>query len=67
MYLPLEHLEPEDLAFDGQAPALLVVKKDSLVPELLSENPILRCEVINSVLLSTIDPAREDQEQELPG
>jgi len=62
----LEHLAPEDLAFDGQAPALVVVKEDSLLPELLSEDPILRYEVLNSVLLSTIDPACQDQEQELP-
>ena len=62
----LEHLAPEDLAFDGQAPALVVVKQDSLLPELLSEDPILRYEVLNSVLLSTIDPACQDQEQELP-
>ena len=48
------------------APALVVVKEDSLLPELLSEDPILRYEVLDSVLLSAIDPAREDQEQELP-
>jgi hypothetical protein len=62
----LEHLAPEDLAFDGQAPALIIVREDSLLPELLSEDPILRYEVLNSVLLSAIDPAGQDQEQELP-
>ena len=62
----LEHLAPEDLAFDGQAPALVVVKEDSLLPELLPEDPILRYEVLDSVLLSAIDPAYRDQEQELP-
>ena len=49
-----------------QAPARVVVKEDSLLPELLPENPILRYEVLDSILLSAIDPAREDQEQELP-
>ncbi len=37
-----KHPAAEDLAFDSQAPALVIVKKDSLLPELLSEDPILR-------------------------
>ena len=61
-----EHLAPEYLAFDGQPPALAVVKEDSPLPEFLSEDPILRYEVLDNVLLSAIDPARKDQEQELP-
>jgi hypothetical protein len=56
----LEHLAPGDLAFDSQAPALVVVKEDSLPPELLSEDPILRYEALDSSLLSTMDPARKD-------
>jgi len=51
-----EHPAPEDLAFDGQAQALVVVKEDSLLPVLLPENPILRYEVLDSVRL--IQPAR---------
>jgi len=62
----LEHLAPEDLAFDGQAPTLVVVKEESPLPELLSEDAIFGKEVVDSLLLSAIDPAREDQEQELP-
>ena len=62
----LEHLPPEDLAFDSQPPPLVVVKQDSVLSELLSENPILLYEVLDGVLLSAIDPAGEDQEQELP-
>ena len=62
----LEHLPPEDLAFDGQAPPLLVAEQNSVLPELLSEDPILRQEVLDGVLFSAIDPAGEDQEQELP-
>jgi hypothetical protein len=56
----LEHLAPEGLAFDSQPPPLVVVKQDSVLSELLSEDPILRYEVLDSVLLSAIDPARED-------
>jgi hypothetical protein len=62
----LEHLPPEDLAFDGQAPPLVVVEQDSVLSERLSEDPILRQEVLDGVLLSAIDPAGEDQEQQLP-
>ncbi len=58
----VEHLAPEDLTFDGQAPALVVVKEDSMLPELLSEDPILRYEVLDSVLLCAIDPAGKNQE-----
>ena len=50
----LEHLAPEDLAFDGQAPALVVVKEDSFFPEPLSEDPVLRKQVLDGVLLSAI-------------
>jgi hypothetical protein len=62
----LQDPAPENLAFDGQSPAPVIVKKDLLLPDLLSADPILRYEVLNSVLLSAIDPARQDQEQELP-
>ena len=62
----LEHLPPEGLAFDGQAPALAVVKEDSPLPELLSEHAILSSKVLDSVLLSMIDPAGQNQEQKLP-
>ena len=52
----VEHLAPEDPALDGQAPALIVVKEDSPLPELLYEDPILRYEVLDSVLSSVPDP-----------
>jgi hypothetical protein len=55
-----EHLPPEDLAFDGQSPALVVVEQDSVLSELLSEDPILGQEVLDDVLLSAIDPAGRD-------
>jgi hypothetical protein len=61
-----EYLVSQDLAFDGQAPALVVIQEDPFLPELLSENSILRYEVLDSVMLAAIDPACEDQEQKLP-
>jgi hypothetical protein len=61
-----EHLPPEDLAFDSQAPPLVVAEQDSLLPELLSEHAILGQDIFEGVLLSAIDPAGQDQEQQLP-
>jgi len=56
----LEHLAPEDLAFTSQPPPLVAVKQDPVPSELMSEDPILRYKVLDSILLSAIDPARED-------
>ena len=38
----VEHFAPQDLAFDGEAPALVVVEQDSVFSELLSEDPVFR-------------------------
>ena len=62
----LEHLPSENPAFDGQAPPLVVVEQDSALSELLSQNSILGKEVLDGVLLSAVDPAGEDQKQQMP-
>jgi len=62
----LKHLPTEDLAFDSQPPALVVVEQDSFLSELLSGNSILREEVLDSVLLSAVEPAGEDRAQQMP-
>ena len=69
----IEHLAPEDFESDGEPPALVVVEEDSvsrkrdvLLSELLSEGTVFRQQVIDSFLLSIIDPASENQVQELP-
>jgi hypothetical protein len=49
-----------------QGKTLIAIKEDSLLPELFSEDSILRYEVLDSVLLATIDPTCQDQEQKLP-
>jgi hypothetical protein len=41
------------------------VEENSFLPELLFEQPILGAEVIDGVLISTIDPAAEDHKQQL--
>jgi hypothetical protein len=62
----VEHFAPEDFTFDGEPPALVVVEQDALFAEILSKDPIFSQKVIDGLLLSTIDPPGEDQEQELP-
>jgi hypothetical protein len=57
----LEPFPPEDLTFDSQPPALVVVEQDSLLSELLFEDSILGQEALDSVLLSAIDPSGKDQ------
>ncbi len=49
-----------------RAHPFLIAEEDSVRPELLSENPILRQKILESVLLSALDPAGQDQEQQLP-
>ena len=62
----LQHLATDDLAFDCQPPPLVVVEQNPLLPELLPEYPILRAKVGNCILLLTVDPAGENDEQQLP-
>jgi hypothetical protein len=37
----LKRFAPEDLAFEGQTPTLVIVKEDPLLPEFRSEDPVL--------------------------
>jgi len=62
----MEHLAAEDLAFDGEPASLAVVEENSFLSDLLTEYPILSEEVLDGVLLPAIDPAGEDEEQQVP-
>jgi len=62
----VEQLAAEDLAFDGEPTALAIVEEYSFLSELLPEYVILSEEVLDDALLPAIDPASEDQEQQLP-
>ncbi|MBM3789719.1 MAG: hypothetical protein FJW35_05145 [Acidobacteria bacterium] len=63
---PIEHLAAEDLAFDGKPASLAVVEENSFLSELLPEYPVLSEEVLEGVRLPAIDPAGEDEEQQVP-
>jgi len=62
----MEHPAAEDLAFDGEPASLAVVEENSFLSELLPEYPVLSEEVLEGVLLPAIDPAGEDEEQQVP-
>jgi hypothetical protein len=62
----IERLTAEDLALDGEPTALAVVEEYSFLSELLPEYPILSEEVLDGVLLPAIDPAGEDEDQQVP-
>jgi hypothetical protein len=62
----VEHLAAEDLAFDGEPASLAVVEEYSFLSKLLPEYLILSDEVLEGVLLPAIDPAGEDEEQQVP-
>ena len=57
---------PEDLAFDGEPASLAVVEENSFLSRLLPEYLILSEEVLEGVLLPAIEPAAEDEEQQVP-
>ena len=58
--------EYDDLPLNGQPTPLVVVEQDPLLAKLLSENPILCQKVVDRILMSTTDPAGEDQKEQLP-
>ena len=62
----LEHLPPEDFAFDSQPLALVVAELDSFLSELLSEDSILCQEILDGVLL-TIFTSRDIMPSAAPG
>jgi hypothetical protein len=62
----VEQLAAEDLAFDGEPTALAIVEEYSFLSEFLPEYVILSEEVVDDDLLPAIDPASEDQKQQLP-
>jgi hypothetical protein len=62
----VEQLAAEDLAFDGEPTSLALVEEYLFLSELLPEYVILSEEVLDGVLLPAVDPASEDQEQQMP-
>ena len=63
----LQHLPAEDLAFDRQTSSLVIIEEDASLSELLFEDLVFRAQVLDSTLLPVIDPAGQNQNQQIPG
>lgn len=61
-----KHLPPQNLAFDGQSTSLVVGKQNPLPTVRLLQDLIFAPQVVNHDLLLAIDPARENDEVQLP-
>ena len=62
-----EALPAERLAFDCQATPLVIGKAETPVAELFAEDAVLGLEVVDHVLLVAVDPAGDEQDEELEG
>ncbi len=63
----VESFATEDLAFDGQASTLVVVEQDSTLAEVFSQHLVLSQQILDRVVLVSVNPAGQDEKQELPG
>ena len=53
-------------ALNGQAPPLVIVEKDSFLPEFLFEDLIFCDQVLDHLLLLAINPSGQTEEKYLP-
>ena len=64
---PVEGLAAEHFALESQAAELVIVQQDSTLTELFSQYLILSQQILDRVLLVSVDPTGQDEKQELPG
>jgi len=62
-----KQLAAEDLALDRQATPLVVVEQDALLAEQFPEHLVFGPLEVDGRLLTLIDPAGQDGEEQLPG
>jgi len=48
--------------FKGQAPAMIVVEQDAAFTELFFEDLVFGAQVVDDLLLLTVDPTRRDEQ-----
>jgi len=63
----LECLAAQYLSFDGQVTPLIIAEQDAFLAELLFEYLVLSPQVLDNILLTAVDPTRDDEEQQVPG
>ena len=61
-----QDLAAQDLAFDGQTPALVVTEQDPILAEFFLEHLDFGSQELDPKLLLFMDPASEDNQQHLP-
>jgi len=61
----VQHASAQYPTFRREASALVVGEPQPPLAQLLAEDPVLLLEVVDHRELATVDPAREEQEQEL--
>jgi hypothetical protein len=62
-----QYFAAQDFAFDGQATTLVIAEKNSLPAQLLFEDLILGDQVFDDLLLLPVEPAGQNNQQQLPG
>ena len=60
------HSATQNLAFYRQVPALVIGKHGPFLAEFFFEQPVLGSQILDDLLLLTIHPAGEDDQQNLP-
>ena len=63
----IEQFAAEDLGFDGEATALLVVEENTPCAQLLAEDLVFRPQILDDLVLLLVHPAREAGQQQMPG
>ncbi len=61
-----EAFSTQDLPFDCQARALIVVQENPLFAQFLFQDLIFAAQVFDQLLLLSMDPGRQDHAQKLP-
>ncbi len=60
-----QRLQPKSSALHGQAAPLVIREAQSTATELLAQDAVLLLEVVDDVLLLPIDPAGEEEDEQL--
>ena len=55
------------VSFDRQPPTLVIVQENPLLPDNLPQDKVLSSQVFDRFLLISVNPARNPDQQELPG
>ncbi len=62
-----ESFATEDPTLNGQTSTLVVIEQDSTLAEVFSQHLILSQQILDRVLLVSVDPTGQDEKKELPG